>query len=489
MNGAVKKVQRLKRVIAWLLTVAIVSGNISQLTVTTAYASETTERSESSSNAGKASPSEATPSEAARIIDVQVTQSAIEKVLKKDFDRRPELEEDLIPFEGDQKDLVIGKLYEELEGKTLVLQKKIGKAMYLVVVSDTLEGEPFFEADKSERIRQESFLKNIQIIGVNGYKDRDCEFRLRIIGDDLMITDAQMEEFAVIGESSKTSEQPSSTGKQTGGSGSSGSAGTKETTAVTEEETKAHETDSEETEIQETKIQETEAQESSETDKNLSEPAEETQSQTEDVKETKTEEHSREAAEKSENAVKEEDSNSEGSGEDFSVSSLSINGFSVSRHDVPVLFGTEITRATASEADMDDSGSDDADLVSVGDTKILSEEERAALMGTDMAALNGEETKINLLSFLSQPSFSMVVHSYGITLLNTEVDSEGKLSPYETALTYYGPDAVDKKEAVEVNLSQSKTGSIKAGILYTYTITYTMQAAPLYEYAAGGKLS
>jgi uncharacterized surface anchored protein len=489
MNGAVKKVHRLKRVIAWLLTAAIVSGNISQLTVTTAYASETTERSESSSNAGKASPSEATPSEAARIIDVQVTQSAIEKVLKKDFDRRPELEEDLIPFEGDQKDLVIGKLYEELEGKTLVLQKKIGKAMYLVVVSDTLEGEPFFETDKSERIKQESFLKNIQIIGVNGYKDRDCEFRLRIIGDDLMITDAQMEEFTVIGESSKTSEQPSSTRKQSGGSGSSGSAGTKETTAVTEEETKAQETDSEETEIQETEIQETEAQESSETDKNLSEPAEETQSQTEDVKETKTEEHSREAAEKSENAVKDEDSNTEGSGEDFSVSSLSINGFSVSRHDVPVLFSTEITRATASEADMDDSVSDDADLVSVGDTKILSEEERAALMGTDMAALNGEETKINLFSFLSQPSFRMVVHSYGITLLNTEVDSEGKLSPYETALTYYGPDAVDKKEAVEVNLSQSKTGSIKAGILYTYTITYTMQAAPLYEYAAGGKLS
>lgn len=38
MNGAVKKVHRLKRVIAWLLTAAIVSGNISQLTVTTAYA-------------------------------------------------------------------------------------------------------------------------------------------------------------------------------------------------------------------------------------------------------------------------------------------------------------------------------------------------------------------------------------------------------------------------------------------------------------------
>lgn len=109
-------------------------------------------------------------------------------------------------------------------------------------------------------------------------------------------------------------------------------------------------------------------------------------------------------------------------------------------------------------------------------------------MGTDVATLNGEEKKISLFSFLSQPSFGMVVHSYGMTLLNTEVNSEGRLSPYETALTYYGPDAEDKKDTVEVNLSQSKTGSIKAGILYTYTITYTMQAAPLYEYAAGGKL-
>lgn len=488
MKGAGKKVHRLKRLIAWLLTAAIVSGNISQLTVTTAYASETAEQRSESFNAGKASPSEATPSEAARIIDVQITQSAIEKVLKKDFDKRPELKEDLVPFEGDQKDLVLGKLYEELEGKTLVLQKKVGKAMYLVVVSDTLDGEPFFEADKSERIKQESILKNIQIIGVNGYKDRDCEFRLRIIGNDLMITDAQMEEFAVKGERSKASVQPSvqpsSTGKQNGSSESSGSAGTGETAAVTEEETKAQETAGEETEIQET-----ETQESSETDKNLSEPDEETQSQKEDAKEPKTEEHSGEAVEKSEDTVKDENSNSEKAKEDISVSSLDFNGISIIKHEVPVLFSTGNTRATASEADVNDPGQEESDLVSVGSMKILSEEERAALMGTDVAALNGEEKKISLFSFLSQPSFGMVVHSYGMTLLSTEVDSEGKLSPYETALTYYGPDAADKKEVVEVNLSQSKTGSIKAGILYTYTITYTMQAAPLYEYAAGGKLS
>jgi len=537
MKGAVKKVHRLRRAIAWLLTAAIVAGNISQLSITTAYASELAEsRSESTSNVGKASPSEASPSEAARIIDVQVTQSSIEKVLKKDFDRRPELNEDLVPFEGDQKDLVIGKLYEELEGKTLVLQKKVGKAMYLVVVSDTLDGEPFFESHKSERIKQDSILKNIQVIGVNGYKDRDCEFRLRIVGDDLMITDAQMEEFAVIGDNSQEEKaaQPSSSGTQSGnpvnsgsisGSGDTGSSGSQETTDVTEEETNDRETEIQETEIQETEVQETEAQGTGEADKNLSEPDEETQNQDGEVTEAQKEENSKDAVEEpkdtendtendtakeaakedAKEAVKEEagkenqdhagqeeksgDSDSEKSGAALSVSSIGINGISVTRHKVPVLFSSEGSLATASEAEIDDSLGEEADLVFVGDTKVLSEDERAALMGTDVAALNGEEKKTSLFSFLSKPSFGMVVRSYGITLLNTEISGEGKLSPYETALTYYGPDATDEKETVEVSLSQSQTGSIKAGVLYTYTITYTMQAAPLYEYAAGGKLS
>ncbi len=35
--------------------------------------------------------------------------------------------------------------------KTLILQKKEGKAMYLVVVSDVLGDEPFSETDESDR--------------------------------------------------------------------------------------------------------------------------------------------------------------------------------------------------------------------------------------------------------------------------------------------------------------------------------------------------
>lgn len=302
MKGAVKKVHRLRRAIAWLLTAAIVAGNLSQLSVTTAYASETAgSRSESSSNAGKASPSEASPSEAsptgaARIIDVYVTQSAIEKVLKKDSDSRPELNEDQIPFEGDQKDLVLGKLYEELEGKTLVIQKKVGKAMYLVVVSDTLAGEPFFEADRSERIMQESVLKNIQVIGVNGYKDRDCEFRLRIKGDDLMITDAHMEEFAVKGENSQEEKTvpPSSAGNQSGSSGSSGTAGSQQSAVATEEETKIQETDA-----QGTDMEETQDQDNGETDPNPTETADGIDNRTGEETGNQKDEKSGEAAEES----------------------------------------------------------------------------------------------------------------------------------------------------------------------------------------------
>ena len=228
MKGAMKKMRRFKRVIAWLLTIAIVSGNVSQLTAITVYAGEYTERNTATpSNASKASPSEATPSQAKQVIDVKVTQSAIEKVLKKDIDKRPELKEDLIPFKGEQKDLVTGKLYEELEGKTLILQRKEGKAMYLVVVSDVLDGEPFSETDESDRIKQESILQSVQIIGVNGYKDRECEFRLRVVSDNFVVTDAQLDEYAVVGENSEEATLQNGGNNATGGSTGAAAAGTK----------------------------------------------------------------------------------------------------------------------------------------------------------------------------------------------------------------------------------------------------------------------
>ena len=350
-----------------------------------------------------------------------------------------------------------------------MIQKKVGKAMYLVVVSDTLAGEPFFEADRSERIMQESVLKNIQVIGVNGYKDRDCEFRLRIKGDDLMITDAHMEEFAVKGENSQEEKTvpPSSAGNQSGSSGSSGTAGSQQSAVATEEETKIQETDA-----QGTDMEETQDQDNGETDPNPTETADGIDNRTGEETGNQKDEKSGEAAEESkakdgeaekedqDHGVREENNGDSGidSGEALSVSSSGSNGISVRRHEVPVLFSSEDPLATASEAE-DGSfaeavsfAGEEADLVSIGDAKVLSEEERAALMGTDVAALRGEETKTSLFSFLSQPSFGMVVRSYGMTLLNTEVDSEGKLSPYETALTYYGTDASDEKETAEVSL-------------------------------------
>lgn len=509
MRGAIRKVHRLKKVIAWILTAAIVAGNVSQLTVTTAYAAETTvHRTATPSTAGKASPSEATPSEAAKVIDVKITQSAIEKVLKKDFDDRPELKEDLIPFKGEQKEIVIQKLYEELDGKTLVRQKKVGKAMYMVVVSDTLDGEPFFEDDESERIKKDYALQNVQIIGVNGYKDRGCEFRLQIIGDDLMITDAEMEEFVVVGENS---EEERTVIETKAAEHHSGSLGNEETAAAAEGESKAEETEAVEKIVSDSDKETEDANHAVDN----SDPAQEDNPIADDNGDNiSTDEKSHEgdsdagssddensdAGNSDEGKVDEgnsHDADSEAGDEAVTISrNVETDDVTIVRHQVPVLFSTEVsatpseTFATPSEASVITSAQEEPDIVSTGNARDLTDEERAALMGTDVDELNEEERSTSLFSFSSQPSFSMLVQSFGITTLNTEVNNEdAKPSPYETAQSYYGEDATDKKETVEINLSQSKTGSIKAGILYTYTITYTMQAAPVYEYAKGGKLS
>ena len=498
MKGAMKKIHRLKRIIAWLLTIAIVSGNVSQLTATTVYAAEYTEQKTATpSNASKASPSEATPSQAKQVIDVKVTQSAIEKVLKRDIDKRPELKEDLIPFKGEQKDLVIGKLYEELEGKTLILQRKTGKAMYLVVVSDALDGEPFPQTDDSDRIKQESILQNVQIIGVNGYKDRECEFRLRVVSDNFVITQAQMDEYAVVGENAEeTALLNTKNGASGGASAVETAAGTNaetsgETSAETAAETQALESDSanKETEAAISTEKESEAAKTqANEDETSNTESDDTAIENED--DVKQEEVESEKAEP-EKAEPKEESNNSGDSEADSDISISKNEavsqrLSLSRHQVPVLTEALETIATPSEAVSKTETFESADIVSIGDGRVLSGEEKSALMGIDGQE---EESNFSLSSLFVQPSFAMVVPSYGITLLNMEVSDEAKLSPYDTALSYYGDDATDKKETVEISLDQSMTGDIKAGKLFTYTITYTMQAAPLYEYAAGGKLS
>ncbi len=542
MKNARRKVGRLKRAIAWLLTVAIVAGNISQLTVITSYASEKKDYEAAAvSSAGKASPSQATPSEARKVIDVRVTQSAIYKVLKKDFDNRPEFKEDLVPFDGEQKNLVVEKIYEELEGKTLILQKKVGKAMYLVVVADTLAGDPFSDNDPSDRIRQEAALQNVQIIGVNGYKDRECQFRLKITGDDLVITDASIDEYAVVGENTEEETVPKTTNPGAAGN-SSGSLNDTGKKAATEETIKQEETkkagdsgtetngtekngtdkdgtqrngtEIKETEINGTEINGTENKETespkaennespnngSKTNDKDSVAGESKENQTGTKDDGKAGVEAGSQQEKLEDAGKgnggsdnkngldsnsktekvhderpaKEDSGNEKQAED------NLNSVSISKHQVPVLFGSEEMTATASEAAVEPEVGEAADLISLGETKVLSEEEREALMGMG--------TDVSLFSFLSDKSYDLVVRSYGITTLKSEVNSEEKLTPYETALFYYGPDAEEKKDVVELQLTQSQTGSIKAGVLYTYTLTYTMQTAPVYEYAVGGKL-
>lgn len=474
-----RRASRLKRAVAWLLTAALVTGNVSQLGAVTSYGAERNiHRTATPSSAALASPSEATPAEARRVINVNVTQSAILKVLKKDSDRRPEFNENQVPFEGEQKDLVIDKIYEELEGKTLILQRRVGKAMYLVVVSDTLGGDPFSGFDPSDRISQETALKSVQIIGINGYKDRECQFRLRITGDDMTITEASISEFAVVGQNEQNQEglKPVNAGRIN----TSGGAGSNAPQTVTEKasqeqigdsvgtETKSTETES--TEGENTEPESTEAQ-SSEAISN------ETETQDEKSVDTETVEAETEKEITSDDGIKNGDESSESNEQHEEEKELSI---SISKHKVPVLFETKPDLATASQAEEDKEVFEEADIISLGD-RSLSEEERESLMGV--------KERTSLLSFLDTTSFDFVVRSFGITTLSSEINSEVKLTPYETALSYYGPDAEDRKDVVELRLSQSKTGAIEAGIVYSYTLTYAMQTSPVYEYPAGGKLS
>jgi uncharacterized surface anchored protein len=535
MKSIRRRASRLKRAVAWLLTAAIITGNVSQLGAMTSFGAENTvHKAASPSSADLATPSEATPSEARRVIDVKVTQSAILKVLKKDSDRRPEFNEDQVPFEGEQKDLVIQKIYEELEGKTLVLQKKVGKAMYLVVVSDTLGGDPFSDFDPSDRISQEAALKSVQIIGINGYKDRECQFRLNITGEDIAITDASVSEFAVVGENEPVEAglEPTIPG---GGANSSVSGGTNGSQTVTGEngqvqngetksneptgnettgnettgnETTGNETTGNETTGNETIDNETISNESSnngtsnnntsnnETSNNdtSSNNASNNETKSNEIKgaDTKGAETDSNKSSNGGTGIKEESGNKDTPNSDdksnVNKDSKSEHGsdsekalsISISKHKVPILFEAEPKIATASQAEADPMVFDAADIISLGE-RSLSDEERESLMGVN------EDT--SLFSFLNQTSFDLVVKSFGISTLSSAINSEVKLSPYETALTYYGPDAEDKKDVVELHLTQSQTGPIKAGILYSYTLTYAMQTSPLYEYAAGGKLS
>ncbi|WP_124067234.1 doubled motif LPXTG anchor domain-containing protein [Clostridium sp. E02] len=429
MRALRKKVHAIKRLISWLLTVAIVMGNVSQVMTTTVYAADKNEyRKATLSNGEKATPSEATPSQARQVIGVKVTQSQIEKVLKKDPEQRPELKEDLIPFKGEHKNLVLDKLYQELEDKTLITQKKVGKAMYLVLVSDNLEGEPFFDKGQSDRIRTESFLHRIQVIGINGYKDRECEFKLKIQGEDLFIADAQVDEYKVVGKITPFEEQK---------------------------------TESKSAEEKSQPVKETEAELDAETKKN---PETDVNIETKENPETDSTAETKENPETDSTAETKENPETDSTAETDKKPEVTI-----SKQDAPILFQNIYHISTPTQAEPDRDAYEEADVIPV-DSRSLTKEERSDLMGSPL-------------------SFSMVVSNYGIVTLDSEVSEEETITPYDTALLYYGPDATEKKEIVEISLNQSQTGKIKAGTVFSYVLTYTMQASPLYEYAAGGKLS
>ena len=336
MRETNKMVYQYRRVLAWVLTFVLVMGNLSQIVSRVVYGAEV-QTLASPSNAVKATPSQASKEKEKKVVEVTLTQAFIEKALKKSGDKEQELNENLIPFDGETRDLVAGMLHEELDEALILLQKQEGKAMYLVV-ADSSDSSP------SAEIAGEAFaLSSVRIVGVNAYEDRDCEFRLQITGGEVFATDAAMDQYVV----------------------------------VQKQEPKKR-----------------------------------------------------------------------------------------------LLKSAMTLAATESEGEsVPQNSGQDSELVPLG-TWSLSSGELAALTG-----VSGQE-------------YPMLLAPGAITLMDVEFGPmEAEPGPYETALLYYGENAPEKKEVVEISVSQSVTGPIKAGAPYNYNITYTMQASPLYAYPIGGNLS
>lgn len=529
-----KKYQKWKRAIAWMLAVAMIASNMSGLAFNTAYAAER------GNQTGKASPSDggrATPSEARKVIDITISPSTIEKVLKKDFDERPELNEELIPFKGEQKDLVLDKLYEILEDSTLISQKKNGKAMYMVVISEQSEEDLTGEAESL-------LIERLKVIGVNGYSDRECEFRLRITGEEIVISDAEIEEYVVVGENPKEDEltgvnrteatgvhsqnqsrpleeenlsgsEPAASvdgGKEDGterdGASEIGSefesenASESETaledeTALEGETTLEGETALEgEAASEDKSTDESESSpESGDVEKDITTPESEVVSESETISERENvPEHEKESEAVQEESPEEneiegeQDKVEENKDETLSFSIPEKRTAAFEEHKPAVLTSSAVI-STKSEAEINPEDYDAPEIIDLGVTKVLSEDEKQALMGKE----DGEEKKgflSNVLSSGSQPFFGMVAGRYGIAACDMEVNGVKTENPYEFALSeYYGENANMPRGIAEITLSQNRVGEIKAGTKFNYELTYTMKSAPLYEYSAGGKLA
>ena len=159
---------KLRRILARLLVVVMLTANLSDAWMSTAYA------------AGPGYEEKETE------VQVRITQEEIESVLALDAGERPQLDEELIPFEGGKLEKTKEFLHDLLKDQILVAQDGDGLHMYLITV------------EKSDGQNQKTLVDRVNMIGINGDEEEECNFKLQLVSDSLYIYQAKVNRYEVV---------------------------------------------------------------------------------------------------------------------------------------------------------------------------------------------------------------------------------------------------------------------------------------------------
>ncbi|GLC78880.1 doubled motif LPXTG anchor domain-containing protein [Lacrimispora brassicae] len=492
MKGAVKKVHRLKRAIAWLLTAAIVAGNISQMSVITSHASELATDSQASKTFTE--------------VKVQVTQAEIEKVLcTQDFDDIPELDEDMIPYKGNKREALTDKIYELMEGRTLIKQEKVRNGMYLVLADNDSGSE-------------DDLFSRIHLIGINGYSDREYYFCLQIKGDSMLVKSAVETQYQIVGEDEEeavveiqtTAQDPATPGNAKADPQNDEN----DTAKVIEDEIKKETVgdEVEEETVEEPEEIQTEQEVEGEELKEVSISANKVAVVGSAVEKTDTKDDSELSAEEE----REEDVNLEAASyneekaleikEDVSDIGESVSSDSMEDTKENEEFTEESKEAASDQSKSGSEGnSNSADLLNLSkeekeealfEVRTVKEETEitpdniSLLMGKTNELEEGKK-KVNSIQRLLlnveeedlNSYYQMSVERSGITELSADVSLNSDI--FSQAKEFWGEGTENPRRIANVKLKSDHTGDTKAGEPFHLTVSYGLYARPIYTFGAG----
>ena len=204
-----------KRLLAWLLAVVMVSGNLSQAV----YAAQT-DTTVSTKNEKV----------------IKISEKDIKRVLDKDPEDRRQLELKDIPFSGTaRKQDILDELLSLTEGKILIKAQRDGTSLCLIYVE---KDDVDFDFDGEDLVDDgESCLVDyLEIYTINA-GDRPVTYKVELVSDTMVIEEAVSSEFRVVGDgedveiatnsnaqkaTDSNAARPDGGGKGSGGSGSGG---------------------------------------------------------------------------------------------------------------------------------------------------------------------------------------------------------------------------------------------------------------------------